>query len=286
MKKILLPTDFSKNSWNSICYALKLFKKTECLFYLVHTYTPILYNPELSLTSRQDLELMDITRKNSQNSLKKTKEKILEKYPNNKHKFETISSFNTLQSEIDKLRKAHAIELIVMGTKGASGIQKLLFGTNTIHAIDKTKCPILAIPQKHPFSPLVKILFPTNYEVNFQKETLKELLEIGTNNHSMIHVLNATYGYDLSTQQKENKLQLEKLFHGIAHLFHYVDNLNTEETIENFKKNTSIDLIVMLRYKHTFFEKLFSSSLIHQIGFHLQKPLLVLPVLRKNGKSD
>ena len=48
MKKILLPTDFSKNSWNAICYALELFKTTECLFYLVHTYTPILYNPELS----------------------------------------------------------------------------------------------------------------------------------------------------------------------------------------------------------------------------------------------
>jgi nucleotide-binding universal stress UspA family protein len=286
MKKILLPTDFSKNSWNSICYALELFKKTECLFYLVHTYTPILYNPELSLTSRQDLELMDITRKNSQNSLKKTKENILEKYPNNKHQFETISSFNTLQSEIEKLRKAHAIDLIVMGTKGASGIKKLLFGTNTIHAIDKTKCPILAIPQKHPFSPIVKILFPTNYEVKFQKETLKELLEIGTNNHSMIHVLNATYGYDSSTQQKENKLQLEKLFHNIAHLYHYVNNQNIEETIENFKKDTSIDLIVMLRYKRTFFEKLFSNSLIHQIGFHLQKPLLVLPVLRKNGKID
>ena len=78
MKKILLPTDFSKNSWNAIYYALELFKTTECLFYLVHTYTPILYNPELSSTSRQDLELMDITRKNSQNRLKKTKEKILE----------------------------------------------------------------------------------------------------------------------------------------------------------------------------------------------------------------
>ena len=97
----------------------------------------------------------------------------------------------------------------------------------------------------------------------------------------MIHVLNATYGYDLSAQQKENKLQLEKLFHGIAHLFHHVDNQNTEETIDNFKKNTPIDLIVMLRHKHTFFEKLFSGSLIHQIGFHLQKPLLVLPVLKQ-----
>ncbi|MGB5171273.1 MAG: universal stress protein, partial [Eudoraea sp.] len=39
MKKIILPTDFSKNAFNAICYAAELFKKEECVFYLVNTYT-------------------------------------------------------------------------------------------------------------------------------------------------------------------------------------------------------------------------------------------------------
>ena len=36
MKTILLPTDFSDNSWNAIEYALNLNKDTDCNFYLLH----------------------------------------------------------------------------------------------------------------------------------------------------------------------------------------------------------------------------------------------------------
>ena len=36
MKKILIPTDFSENSWNAIKYAVAFFKKTKCTFYILH----------------------------------------------------------------------------------------------------------------------------------------------------------------------------------------------------------------------------------------------------------
>ena len=36
MKNILIPTDFSDNAWNAITYAINLFKKKECTFYLVN----------------------------------------------------------------------------------------------------------------------------------------------------------------------------------------------------------------------------------------------------------
>ena len=60
--------------------------------------------------------------------------------------------------------------------------------------------------------------------------------------------------------KKKPNCNLKSCFMALLTLFHFVDNQNTEETIENFKKSTPIDLIVMLRYKHTFFEKLVSGS--------------------------
>ena len=36
-KSILLPTDFSDNSWSAIVYALKLYAETECTFYLLNS---------------------------------------------------------------------------------------------------------------------------------------------------------------------------------------------------------------------------------------------------------
>ena len=38
-KKMLLPTDFSKSSWNAIQYAIKLYEHQECDFYILNTYT-------------------------------------------------------------------------------------------------------------------------------------------------------------------------------------------------------------------------------------------------------
>ena len=37
-KKILIPTDFSKNAWGAICYALELFKNEQCDIYILNCY--------------------------------------------------------------------------------------------------------------------------------------------------------------------------------------------------------------------------------------------------------
>ena len=44
MKNILIPTDFSENSWNAIKYALQFFKKKKCNFYLLHVTSITNYN--------------------------------------------------------------------------------------------------------------------------------------------------------------------------------------------------------------------------------------------------
>ena len=38
-RKILLPTDFSKNSWHAIVYALELYKKDQCDFYILNVFS-------------------------------------------------------------------------------------------------------------------------------------------------------------------------------------------------------------------------------------------------------
>ncbi len=59
MKKILLPTDFSENALNAIDYALQLFKDEKCAFFILNTYTPMIYNYEYQLNADQYMELMN-----------------------------------------------------------------------------------------------------------------------------------------------------------------------------------------------------------------------------------
>ncbi|KGL62501.1 universal stress protein [Polaribacter sp. Hel1_85] len=273
MKNILLPTDFSDNSWNAIQYAVELFKDEKCNFFLLNTYTPMIYN--LEYTSRFGLiEAMGATSKKSLNELQ---EKVEKKYKNPNHTYNQISTFNTLTHEIDELYDGNVIDFIVMGTKGATGLSEILFGSNTVHVIKNAKCPVLAIPSDFAFETPREILFPSDYEISFHKKQIKQIVGIATSHKSRVHILNASFGYGLSENQEKNKQKLEELLKDVTHLFHSVSNESVTEAITEFQTKERINLLVMINNKHSFFENLFFKSKINQIGFHLKTPFLVIP---------
>ncbi|MCL5128265.1 MULTISPECIES: universal stress protein [unclassified Algibacter] len=278
MKKILLPTDFSENSWNAIKYALQLFKNETCKFYLLNTYTPVIYHAEYVLVEPAQLGMIDSVRDEVLKNLEDYKTRIKNEFKNPKHTIETIGAFNMLIAEITEIVEDKAIDYVVMGTKGATGAKEILFGSNTVHVFKNVKCPILAVPSGFEFETPHEILFPTDYSIKYTEQQLKPIkFMVENNNTSRVNILYLTYGYDLSEAQKENKNILEKSFKKIAHLFHEESNQTVEVGITNFQQKTKVNLLIMINNKHSFFENLFFKSTIKHIGFHLNIPFLVIP---------
>lgn len=54
--------------------------------------------------------------------------------------------------------KEQKIDLVVMGTKGASGVTEILIGSNTADVIEKCHCPVLAIPAESDFKTPTKVV--------------------------------------------------------------------------------------------------------------------------------
>lgn len=277
MKKILLPTDFSDNSWNAIKYAFQLFKDETCTFYLLNAYTPVIYHVEYVLVNPAQFGLYDSVRDSSLKGLKTFKQRIIKEFNTEKHTIETISKFNTLIPEIKEIIEEKSIDIIVMGTKGVTSAKEVLFGTNTVHTIKNIKCPVLAIPENFDFETPKEILFPTDYDIDYQTKHINPILDIVQDYNSRVNILHATYGYELSENQEKNRLKLENYFKKTAHLFHNVSNQNVIEAINYFQLSTRINLLVMINNKHSFFEKLFFKPVINQIGFHINVPFLVIP---------
>ena len=277
MKKILLPTDFSDNAYNAIKYAVEIFKNDECTFYLLNTYTPVIYDAEFILHSSSHLSLGNIYKKNSQNGLAKVEKKIKKAFPNPKHKWELISSFNMLNDEIKEQVNEHKIDLVVMGTKGATGADMILFGTHTVHAIKKGSCPVLAIPSDYKFKTLKNILFPTDYFMNFSDKHLKFLKSISQKHAAKLHILNVFFGVPLEPEQEKTKIFLADYFKKITHTFYSIEKGSVPEAIYDFQKNNPIDLLVMVNNKHSFFENILFRPVVNEIGFHVKIPFLVIP---------
>ena len=124
------------------------------------------------------------------------------------------------------------IDLIVMGTKGATGAQEILFGTNTVHIIKKAKCPVIAIPPNFEYEVPKEILFPTDFEVDFKSEPLGILLKIAQQHISSIEVLHVSYGYELSEKQLKNKNKLTFVSHpAVEHTLSCNQNLAQAKTL-------------------------------------------------------
>jgi nucleotide-binding universal stress UspA family protein len=148
MKNVLLPTDFSDNAWNATKYAIELFKDEECVFHLLNTYTPAIANSRFMATSLSSGQLEDGVHGNSERGLKNVLNKIDKTKKNPRHSFKTISSFSLLVDEIKEIVEKERIDLIVTGTKGASGLDEVFMGSNTVRIIKSIKnSPVLAIPQ-------------------------------------------------------------------------------------------------------------------------------------------
>jgi nucleotide-binding universal stress UspA family protein len=278
MKKILLPTDFSENSWNAISYALNLFKNETCTFYLLNAYTPVIYHVEYVLVNPAQYGLGDAVRENALKQLDIFKDRMTKTFKNPKHTIETIAAFNTLVSEVKELVTKKKIDYVIMGTKGATGATEVLFGSNTVHVFKNLDCPILAVPAGFSFETPHEILFPTDYEIDYKDHHLKPLIDITSLFNTRVNILNVSYGYDLSEDQEAHKNILQKSFEHVAHLFHSVSNKDVAEAITEFQLKSRVNLLVMINNKHSFFENLFFKSTINQIGFHLNIPFLVIPV--------
>ena len=277
MKRIILPTDFSDNADNAIHYALKLFAGEACTFYLLHTYTPAIYRAEYLLHSPGLIGLGDPYQVSALERLGTLRERLEHDFKNPKHRFMPHAAFNTLVNEIVETVERERIDLVIMGTQGATGAKEILLGTNTVNLIEKANCPIIVVPSDFTYEAPKEILFPTDYEIAFGEGHLQVLLHLAEMHASQVEVIHISAAYGLSGAQATNKAGLGSVLGSIPHLFHDLPDQEVIAGINNFRSERRMDLLVMVKNKHTFLERLFIDPVIKRAAFHLDIPLLVFP---------
>lgn len=279
MKNILLPTDFSGNSWNAIHYAIQLYENEPCVFHLFNAYTPVIYDLSyMLLDSPAQLGLRDPVRAASKENLEVIEKRILETVGTNpNHRFETVARFDTLVSGIKSILKERPIDLIVMGTKGATGALQILFGSNTVQVFKEVRCPIMAIPSNFSYVPPKEVLFPTDLEVHFNTQQLQVLLDVAASHQATVNAMHVRTGYGLREVQVQNQLILQSLFQENGYQFHEVEDMDIPDAIGKFQEKHPINLLAMINNKHSFFENILFKDTINQIGFYLNIPFLVIP---------
>ena len=87
---------------------------------------------------------VNVIKEDSENELKIIDNYLKENLLNNKHEFETLSKSGSFITTLKRLVYSENIDMIVMGTTGATGATEIFMGSNNIKVIKNIDlCPII-----------------------------------------------------------------------------------------------------------------------------------------------
>jgi nucleotide-binding universal stress UspA family protein len=275
--RIAIPTDFSDNAYKAAYFALEMFKGQPCRFYLTHTYTPAFYRAEYLLHSPGQIGLGDFYREKVMKKLRKF-QKQLELKASDSHEFFCHAAFNSLAEELNDMGRKETLDLVIMGTQGATGAKEVLFGTHAVQVLHKASCPVLVIPEEAEVGSVEDVLFPTDYTPNYRQLPLKVLLHILERPGVTLHVLHAFTPEDSKPNRQRARKELEEMLSPYESEFTETGEMGIVQAINTYARKVPIQLLVMVRNEHSFLENLLVTPVIDLIGFHSKIPFMVLPL--------
>lgn len=273
MKNILLPTDFSENSKNAIKFAMKFFEGETVTFHLLNSQKPSGYITADVLYGTPGNSVYD----GILNENKMKVEKMIRycESISNEENFTFVPKidFDNIVDAVNQAVALNNIELIIMGTNGATGASEVVFGSNTLKLIRKVDCPILAVPEGYTFLEIRSILLSINYQYNIKSEALDIVLEIIKKNQSTLKIL----------EIEENQVDVEPqscnfkdLFQNITIERYCIKNIPTPVAINAFEQLIPVQLHVMFIEPKNFLDRFIFGSDTSDISYGSRIPLLIL----------
>ena len=280
MKKILVPTDFSNNALKAVDYAVAIAEKADAEIILLNALAVVdttfssrkavfeEYNNSLAADMREQLKDLQQTVE------KKSTVKITTKFLK-----------GSIADSILKCAVDEDVNLIVMGTRGASGIERMLWGSTTAGIIGNTTIPVLAIPRGAEWKGLKNILFATRH-FEADDKTLIPILKLAQLEAALVHVavFTDTDDNDLADYVEHGRLlnaykqTLPARYKDVQFKTEHLEGKEFEDTIEKYIKGYDIDMLVMTTHRRSFWDSMFNRSMTKSMAYQTNIPLLAIPV--------
>ncbi len=283
IEKILVPTDFSPASAIALEYALAIARQMRAVITVYHSYEIMagLSADEYDTTYKTKITQV-------QQELTERLHRFVEPYRNISYKLgggtielDTVVRLGSISKEIAKMTDDNAYDLVVMGTKGASGINEVMFGSVASTIVEVVKCPMLVVPEKAVLTEIDLIAYGTNFE-KADKSVIDELVEwAGYFNHARIDCLHINTNPSQVAAKQKKMEELSKQYENVPNLhFSLLEDNNVAQGLDNYMQGKQPDMMAVLRREKTFLEKLFKTSVSNQLTFHSKVPVLILKTMK------
>jgi len=271
MSTILYTTDFSDAAENALNFAVRMAESSQSKLLLFHTYD-IPYDHSERVDA--DIEAM---KKKSRKAMDKLESSIRSRPDLENLEVETIiGTGSTVTSILETAREVQP-NLIVMGTRGASGIKKLIFGSNTAEIIMHSEFPVLAIPEEFKFEHIAELVYATDYR-EADLEILSDIIQLARLLDVPVRVLHLTDEDTLTEEIKfrgfkdlvRETINFQNITHELLYSEQFLDGL------DRYLEEHLRAIMSLGSYRRNLLERMVNRSTGMEMAYHSRLPLLVL----------
>lgn len=276
MKKILFPTDFSPAAENAFVYALRLAKRTNATVTTFHSYQlPSLEKTHLPVTIQEVYESINLEEFENYNDSIPRLRQIAEEQGLTDVVVNHVMEEGAPKESIIRLAKREEVDLIVMGTTGASGFKEIFLGSVAAEVMENAPCPVLAVPKEAKFDGRIdRVGFMTEFKGE-EKKALKWLSDWLAPFEADIYCLHVDQAHIEPLAHRMDNLKLDFLNQRHIH-FDVVDATNFEDAVTGYLTEHRIDMLAMVIHKRNFLQELFNYSMTKKMAYHLKTPIMAM----------
>jgi len=264
---IIVPIDFSKDAEKALEYAIYLAQKKKATVEMIHIID-LVYD----FASQAAIAL---------DSMYSDADKILtglkDKYASSSVPISFTIREGSPSINISKYAEETDKNLIVMGTKGAGGATKIIFGSTTVNLIKESKIPVLVIPHSANLSQIYGLTLALDFS-DHEKQFLAWVFEICKSwefKLSFLHILcNPTFKEELACMGL--KSYVEKNFPGGDYNFLTEKAESATEGLNKYLEQSPETILVVCHEHKNFWNQLTKKSQSIELAYACKTPILVL----------
>ncbi len=273
MKSILVPIDFSNCSLNALNYALELANHFKSDIKILNAY----HLPSAGGTTAI-WTLQDDMRDDIEKELEKIKKRLSVSYPNLTigTKADCNLAVNAIIEETEEVKH----DLVVMGTKGATGLKDVFLGSIAATVIGQIKTPLLTVPDEVHYSNLDRFVLASDLKSIKNHDNIRFLASLADTFSIPVNIINIVEDEEKESLEEsfaalKEILKIEEDVEGVDHELSVVESYDIEKTLlhQAKRKNTIISVI---KRDRSFIQRIFHKSLSKQLAKHSKSPILIM----------
>lgn len=281
MKKILVPTDFSKSAQVATEVARDIAKKagSELIFlHVIEEATGGSFNVEGEAKYGRDPEnklfTMALIKK-----AKKQMEHLLSNPMFNGIKVKSELKIGTPFHGMRTIITEKKVDLVVMGTAGQTKLQEMIIGTNTEKVVRHAKCPVLTVQKKPTTTDFKNIVYAT--AMSKDEEIFARIVKRAQNLYdATVHLVrvNTPGNFQRDVVVKKYMQDFAKKLMLKNYTVNIFNDMSEEEGVIYFADSINADLIAMATHGRTGFAHVLAGSIAEEVVSHSKRPVLTFVV--------